>query len=68
MPFLHNCQIRIFVKGLAHDFGLKWESFYRLVLDKIGDLERKDCLSFEIIFSHNRIFFKVKFWIKQAKQ
>ena len=42
MPFLHNCQIRIFVKGLAHDFGLKWEIFYRLVLDKIGDLERKE--------------------------
>ena len=67
MPFLHNCQIRIFVKGLAHDFGLKWEIFYRLVLDKIGAREERS-LSFEITFSHNRIFFKVKFWIKQAKQ
>ena len=37
MPFLHNGQIRIFVKGLAHDFGQKLESFFRsLLLDKIG--------------------------------
>ena len=59
MPFLHNCQIRIFVKGLTHAFGQKCQFFLyvalvttRLELKFNNVLERKE----NFLTPKNKIF------------